>query len=369
MAKKGKYISIYRAIIKNIFLVINLLFVVFYIFAMLSTVVPPDNILMFSYFGLVFPVLLIINLCFMIFWLFRKKLYWLISLCVVLFSFNHVNNCFSIPFKKLPKNHCYKEITLLSYNVSAFGSTKNIGETLNFIDEVNADIICFQEFGFWGKKNSQVLQWLADHYPYNHICYKNQSKLVSWGVATFSKYPIIEKVKIDYESKYNSSIYSDIVIENDTIRVINNHLESNKFTIKDLRQYQDLKYKLKKDNILNISSLLSHKLGLAYKIRAKQTRKVADVVKTSPYKTIACGDFNDVPESYAYYQIKCNLINLYSATSWGYHYSFRQKGMWVAIDHILVDKNLLPISMEVPKKTFSDHLPLVGKFGIKYGNF
>ena len=97
-----------------------------------------------------------------------------------------------------------------------------------------------------------------------------KSRNYSWGVATFSKHPVINKKKIEYSSRYNVSIYSDIDIGDDTIRVINNHLESNKFTLADIRQYRTLDNDLSGNNILNTSSLFSRKLGEAYKIRATQ---------------------------------------------------------------------------------------------------
>jgi endonuclease/exonuclease/phosphatase family metal-dependent hydrolase len=246
------------------------------------------------------------------------------------------------------------------------GLTENKSDFFNFIDKIDADIVCFQEFGYWGKDRYNITKNMKKRYKYSHIWYKNQSKSLSWGVATFSKYPIGNKKKIDYESEYNVSIYSDIVIDEDTIRVINNHLESNKFSMKDLKQYQSLKNNMTKDEILETSMLLPRKLGIAYKIRALQARTVAGEIKNSPYATVVCGDFNDVPESYAYSKIKGNLTDLCASVCWGYQYTFRQSGMFVNIDHILLDKRLTPLSMYIPHKKFSDHYPLVGTFGIGY---
>jgi endonuclease/exonuclease/phosphatase family metal-dependent hydrolase len=362
--KDKKSHKIFRIIIQNILLVTNLLFALFYLFALLSTIVPPDKIVFFGFFGVVFPIILFINIIFIILWLFRKKIYWIISLVLILISISHVNRCFTIPFGKGDKKNCKKEIKLLSYNISMLGLAENKGDFFKFIDEVDADIVCFQEFGYWGKDRYNIAENMKKRYKYSHIWYKNQSKSLSWGVATFSKYPVTNKKKIDYESKYNVSIYSDIAINEDTVRVINNHLESNKFSMKDLKQYQDLKNNLTKEEILETSMLLPKKLGIAYKIRALQARTVAAEIKNSPYETVVCGDFNDVPESYAYNKIKGNLTDLRTSTCWGYQYTFRQSGMFVNIDHILLDKRLIPLSMQIPHKIFSDHYPLVGTFGI-----
>jgi len=206
---------------------------------------------------------------------------------------------------------------------------------------------------------------LLKYYPYSHIWYKTQTKKHSWGAATFSKYPIINKQKIDYESVYNISIYSDIVIDNDTIRVINNHLESNKFSLADIKKYIELNEKFSGDELKNISLMFSQKLGAAYKIRAAQAITVRKTIDSSPYKIIVCGDFNDVVESYTYNKIKGRLQDLFTSTGWGYRYSFRTNGMFVGIDHILLDQKLVPLSLEIPRKKFSDHFPIIGRIGIK----
>jgi len=234
---------------------------------------------------------------------------------------------------------------------------------MGFIDSIDADIVCFQEFGYYVHHKDRLKKAMEKNYPYSHIWYKNQSRNYSWGVATFSKHPVINKKKIEYSSRYNVSIYSDIDIGDDTIRVINNHLESNKFTLADIRQYRTLDNDLSGNNILNTSSLFSRKLGEAYKIRATQAAMVKATIDSSPYKSVVCGDFNDVTESYAYSKIKDGLTDLFTATAWGYRYSFRSNYMLVGIDHILIDHRLIPLSLTIDRKNYSDHYPLIGIFG------
>ena len=50
-------------------------------------------------------------------------------------------------------------------------------------------------------------------YPYKHIQYRLNENSNHHGIATFSKYPIINKQYIDYPSTFNLSIYSDILIK------------------------------------------------------------------------------------------------------------------------------------------------------------
>ena len=356
----------FRSIIKHFLLIINILVVVSYLFGVASTFVPPYKMVFFSYFGLVFPFFAAANIFFVLFWAIRKKWFAFISAALLIFTFSHLNNCFTIPYKSFGKQKTEQEIKILSYNISALRMLKHTQEFFDFVAETDADIICIQEFGYYLEKNrDDFLAEMKKKYPYNHIWYKNQSKSHSWGVATFSKYPIIFKKKIDFESQYNVSIFSDIVVNEDTIRVFNNHLESNKFSMNDIKQYQNAGNNFSSNELKSVSSMLSRKLADAYKIRAVQARIVASEIKKSPYKNIACGDFNDVPESYAYHKVKGNLIDLHTATSWGYRYTFYTKRMLVGIDHILIDKSFNPLQFSIPRKKYSDHYPVVGVFGIR----
>ena len=54
-------------------------------------------------------------------------------------------------------------------------------------------------------------------------------------MAIYSKYPQIKKgyITINGKEKYNTCIYSDIVVNSDTIRIYNIHLASNWFNHND----------------------------------------------------------------------------------------------------------------------------------------
>ncbi|MDR2683756.1 MAG: endonuclease/exonuclease/phosphatase family protein [Prevotellaceae bacterium] len=356
-----------KTAIKYTFLIINILFVIGYLLGVMSNFIPPYRIVIFSYFGLFFPLFVIGNIFFIILWIFRKRKFWLISFLLLLITFNHLNNCFTIPYKSFNKKGVKQELKILTYNISILSKLKNNEKYkfFDFITETDADIVCFQEFGYnFEKDRDEFIAKMKKNYSYSHIWYKNQRKNFSWGVATFSKFPIIFKKKIDFDSKYNVSIFSDIVVNQDTIRVFNNHLESNKFTMTDIKNYHSIVKKHLDSDFWDVSSLFSHKLADAYRIRAVQARIVAREIKKSPYKNLVCGDFNDVAESYAYHTINDGLTDLYTATSWGYRYTFYTKGMLVGIDHILLDKSFKPLYSKILHKKFSDHYPVVGKFGI-----
>ena len=362
----------FRKIVKYTALIINLFFILIYVFALLAPIVPSTKFVFFSYFGLAFPVLIIIQIVFVLFWLFRRKWLFLLSLSVLVLSLPAINNTFTFPFHAKPNIDKNKPIIkLLSYNISIFNSEKSYDEIMNFITETNADVVCLQEFGFYNKNSRlsapEILAQFRKLYPYRHLWYKNQSGRVSWGVATFSKYPIIQKQKVEYTSNYNVSIYSDIALGQDTVRLFNNHLESNKFTMGDVKQYKSLTENPNRKNLLNITELFSTKLNSAYRIRAIQAETVANEVKKAPYNVIVCGDFNDVPQSYTYRTIQQQgLCDVTTATNWGYNHTFHTNRMLVNIYHVLVSKNTItPIDTKIIKQPFFDHYPVITEWQVK----
>ena len=244
-----------------------------------------------------------------------------------------------------------------------FGEGRCFNEIFSFIEEKNPDIVCLQEFGFYKKSRldrNLVFQKFKKLYPYQHVWYKNQFKSKEYGVVTFSKYPIIKKQKILYDSKYNISVFSDIVVDNDTIRVFNNHLESVKFSVKEKSDVNDLHSEeiLTQETLILTESLL-RKLESAFKIRAKQADKVAYEIKQSPYKTIVCGDFNDTPISYTHRVLSEGMNDAFAESGNGFGFSYNKNRMYFRIDHILVSKNLSVYNCTVDNASdASDHYPI-----------
>ena len=130
----------------------------------------------------------------------------------------------------------------MSYNVRLFGyfndsrvganRTKNL--ILKMIKQEQPDVLCIQEYfhqdgeGKFNTKDSiyEIMGIQSHHEKSIHHSKKNKH----FGMALFSKYPIINKGIVHrYEGlKKNSNfcIYADIVKNGDTIRVYNVHFQS-----------------------------------------------------------------------------------------------------------------------------------------------
>ena len=79
----------------------------------------------------------------------------------------------------------------------------------------------------------------------------------------------------------------------------------------------------------------------------------------SPYKVILCGDFNDVPNSYAYNTIGKGLKNAYAEKGTGIGRTFSSISPTLRIDNIFIDNKLMVEQFVRVKKKLSDHFPII----------
>ena len=122
------------------------------------------------------------------------------------------------------------------------------------------------------------------------------------GSIIFSKYPIIDSGKIIYPNNIpESCIYIDIKKDADTFRIYTLHLQSFKFKDSDYMHIQQIKKQ--DDSALSASKNIFSKMKIAFLRRAIQAQTIRAAINQSPYPSIVCGDFNDVPGSYTYFQI------------------------------------------------------------------
>lgn len=311
--------------------------------------------------GIVFPIFLVINLCFLFFWLVINYRFAIIPLFGFLVCFPQIRTYIPMNFRtnSIPEG----SIKLLSYNVMSFGNLKKVnGENpiLTYLANSNADIICLQEYNAVDKKKyvteKDILKALKA-YPYYSIRQQGASDV---QLACFSKFPILSANVLKYESNYNGSMKYVLKVNEDTITLINNHLESNKLTKEDRGIYESM---IKDPNAKKVKSginLLIKKFAEASAIRASQVDSVAKVIANSKYSTIiACGDFNDVSISYTHRILTQELNDAFTHSGRGLGISYNQNKFYFRIDNILTSSNLNTYNCTVDRSIkASDHYPI-----------
>jgi len=208
------------------------------LFSYASTFISPAFFWPFAFFGLIYPYLLILNFIILLFWAFKWKKAVFIPFFTILLGLNHIYT--TAPALRIKRDLNEKkgaDLKILSYNVRAFNlyeweSNPNTDEGIfNFIRSEHPDVICLQEFHYKDRNappTAATPRFFRD-IPYQYIQYNSGNSNSGFGIATFSKYPIVKTGIIPFDESNNSTIYTDIVFRSDTIRIFNNHLQSVNF--------------------------------------------------------------------------------------------------------------------------------------------
>lgn len=351
---------------RNVVGVISIIAFTSLLLSYLSPFINPNTIKFIPLFGLAYPFILLSNILLLIFWLVVKsKWAWVIGITIIIGGKLHFR-VFTLGSDD--DNEDAIELSIMSYNVRLFDrynsdrkksyTTKD--KIFNFLRENSTDVICFQEFYQQDAPTSFVtkdsliplLKTVDYHERYAHHLAGRQN----FGVAIYSKFPIIEKGTINFNnesSQFNFCIYSDIVKEKDTFRVYNVHLQSIRFGKEDYALFEEstLPNKVKQNRILQLFS----KVTKAYPVRAEQTQLILEHVKKSPFPVIICGDFNDTPMSYTYNRFYSSMVDAYKNTSTGIGATYIGKIPIGRIDYIFHSSELGSTQFSIQEEELSDH--------------
>lgn len=331
--------------------ILNLLFAAALLFSYLLPYIPPKSFALLSVLSLGVPLLIIANFVFLLYWIFRFKKHFLLPLIVLLLGFNHVTSIYEFSASEV-EEISEDDLVLVSYNVRHFNKfnffeQKNVPEKISaFIKKQDPDIISMQEY-YTGELS------IADSFPYKYIKLKNET--AEFGLAILSKYPIINSGNLDFNTASNNNgVYADIVVRGDTLRIINVHFQS--YSVKP--------------NLNNLEKEHSKKvflgMGKTFVRQQEQMELVIESIKSSPYKVIVMGDFNNTAYSYIYRELTSyGLDDAYKEDGNGFGRSFDFDYFPLRIDYILVDEGLEVISFETFEIPYSDHFPIRATIQLK----
>ncbi len=311
--------------------------------------------------GMLFPFFLLANLLFLFFWLlFKWRRAWIPAVGYLL---AYVPISIYMPLNRQGDTD-EASLKLISWNVCTYGGNYKYDNgfevVFDYLKEQDADIVCLQEdVDSWRR---YVFLKYQEKYPYNDTTIFVNSAVSMNGVGIHSRYPILRKERITYESQANGSVAYYLQVGDDTLLVINNHLEGTHLSDKERSRYKDmLKGNMERDTARAESMFLVEKLGRSAAKRALQAEAVHRyAVSHSQYPTIICGDFNDNPISYSRRTIAKGLTDCFVTSGNGLGLSYNQKGFNFRIDHILCSDDYEPLKCIVDSKIdCSDHYPII----------
>lgn len=313
--------------------------------------------------GLAFPIFLLLNTACLLCWIIVQQYKCaLLPLAGLLLCLPQARTYLPVNLhtERLPETN----LKILSYNIMGFGASSPADKQnpiLTYLQESRADIICLQEYST-GKTSKHPTQKdidkaLAD-YPYHRIDAIGKQR--GNKVACYSKLPILSARPLKYASASNGTLVYELAWGNDTLLLINNHLESNKLTKEDKVVYEDMLRDPEKEKVENGMRQLVGKLAEAAALRAPQADSIASEIQRSPHRDIiVCGDFNDSPISYTHRVIGQELDDAFTHSGRGLGISYNQNKFYFRIDHILTSPSLEAFNCTVDRSiAASDHYPI-----------
>lgn len=311
--------------------------------------------------GLAFPALLAANVAFLVFWLLVKVRYTLIPIAGLLIGYQPVRTYFPL---NLPCN-ADSTLTVVSFNAydaGHLGQGKFRSQVADYLIAQDADIVCLQEFTLDAATRERLSSC------YGHI---DTSRVTRYGevLTLLSKYPVVAKQKIytdfrEERQKVARSVVFFLVVEGDTVAVVNNHLGSTGLTEEERSSFRRIvKGDIERDSAEHESKRLIGRLAESNQRRVPQVNAVADCLDSllsAGRPVILCGDFNDGPISFAHHQVARRLADCYREGGNGPGISYHENSFYVRIDHVFCSSEWKPCAAKVDRKmAISDHYPLV----------
>ena len=355
-----------KKILYRTFLVINILFAAALLVAYLSVSINPEDFALPAFFGLAYPYILVINIIIAVIWAVNLRYEAIISIIVIAAGITHFTNYIRLFSPHRETRNTFK---VMSYNIRLFNYFEGNGvensekKILSLIRSQQPDVVCLQELflnGDANEKDNEIKKALGGKYN-SHIKFFGRGRNKFYGIATYTKFPIVGKGEIVHPGSASLSIYTDFTVGNDTFRIFNNHLQSFRLKRMESSFVEDLVDSDDKQTINEIKTV-SKSLREGFKRRALQAQVVKTYVSRSPYPVIVAGDFNDTPVSYAYRKIRKGLRDAFVESGYGAGFTYRGNYPPNRIDYILYGTRLHSTNFSIIRVKYSDHYPIMTWF-------
>lgn len=327
--------------------------------------------------AMTYPYQLLLHCGFLAWWFLTRRKRMLLSGTLLVLGIVHIGDHVQVFGRSKPSVDVKGEgLKVMSYNVRLFDLyawSKN-QRTRDAIFEVlqreDPDILCLQEYfyssdeRFFRTKQSLLAEFrlTAGHERFTNTAKYDQH----FGIATFSVRPIVGKGHVDFpENPENVCIWTDIALEEDTIRVYNAHLASYHFGDADYKFIKALDTDTHTDSIKQGSGRILKLLRRGFRLRAEEVRLIADHMRTSPHPVVYCGDMNDVPMSYGYARLRELLDDAFVESGRGTGGTYIGDLPSLRIDHILYGHGLEAWDFNTLSEELSDHRAITARIGIR----
>lgn len=375
----------FRSFTKKFFIFCNVVLSICMLLLYFLTVLPASVSWIVNLFALLFPFFLILQLIFLIFWLIAKRKLVFIPIITLLLCVELIGSFFGFHPESKTKSADESTFRVATWNAHLFNFFENQGfldhgmlqEAKNF----KADVLAVQELVFSLDTLSPItLEKVKRKLGYKYVAAANDrafgvhtnikqknERYHPFCVAVFSNYPILRWKKEQSIKEYNHTfLWVDLLVNSDTIRLFNIHLQSMHFAKKDYEFVENIDQQgIDVDAVQTAGKSILRKMKTANLLRSSQARDVRQAIDRSPYPVIVCGDMNDVPNSNAYQIISDGLHDAFTEKGWGVGRTFKFLSPTLRIDYVLHSQSLSVERVQVLRSMQSDHSPVVADFNLQ----
>lgn len=299
-------------------------------------------------------------------WIILWKRYFLLSVIFILIGWNVLGRHYGVgsDCEGLPE----RSFKVMSYNVHNLANNNlhiqdenHRGKIFSSILSEKPDIICMQEFYYSGSGKealiSDIKKSLKLPYSYRKNYYQTNKAILA--LITFTRFPIINEGFLKNNNGRVLLIFTDLNIDNDTVRLVNMHMQSFKFTKEELDIVKEFGKTSSNDEIRQSSKNIINRLHSAYVLRSEEAKVFRKFAESSEYPLILCGDFNDTPASYAYNMVSDHLYDSFKESGSGIASTYTESLLPLKIDYILYDKSFTSCNYKTHEAYhLSDHYPV-----------
>lgn len=319
------------------------------------------------------PYFAILTLVLIVFWAFFKKIFFCgLGILTLLICLTPLSDTFPLGAsrKGIPGGEKFK---IISWNVI---HTRDLRQpdfpgnrAVEYMINSGADIICLAELREFNEHEmpnftESLRDSLFSVYPYH-------SGLTSTDIKILSKYPVSRIDRIGYTNIGNCRYdFFEVNFPEEKRLVVGMvHLYSYGLSDEERKVVTEINsVETAKTSVKEFKGSIRQKLRKAFRSRAEDAvglrEELDDISKDVPL--IVCGDFNDVPSSWAYNIIRGDdMRDAYSETNFGPAVTYNLHAFYFHIDQMLYRGPLEALDLTVGKINTSDHYPLIGEFEFK----
>lgn len=365
------------SLIKPFFLIgMRIVSIIVYLATIISAFggsVNPEYLALPSLLCLAAPYFALFTVVLIIFWvIFRKIFFCGLGILTIILCLTPLSDTFPLGASRKPTPGGEK-FKIMSWNVI---HTRDLRQPLypgnravEYMINSGADIISLVELrNFDPSEMPNFTNSLRDSlfavYPYHAGLKTNDIKILS-------KYPVKRLDRISF-TKLGSVRYDffEVSFPKEKKLVVGMvHLFSYGLSEEERRVVTEINsMETAKTSMEEFKGSIRQKLREAFRSRAEDAKELREELDDiSPdMPLVVCGDFNDVPSSWAYNIVRGDdLRDAYAETNFGPAITYNLHAFYFHIDQMLYRGPLEALSLTVGKINTSDHYPLIGEFEFK----